>query len=183
MGAWSVAILDSGVTDETEAVYGANAYEYEYYYRNSDTDGSRVDTHGSRVAISVELTNSTLERYDMQIGPNSELWVSGTAVRSALNDLITFNSTGALIGSINMSFGSSSSAFSATYQAQLNALANEGIFAVAASGNSGTARGIESAGYPARLSNVISVGSHDGFGNPSSFSQNSTSTVHILADG
>lgn len=32
MGARSFAILDSGVTDETEAVYGANGYEYEYYY-------------------------------------------------------------------------------------------------------------------------------------------------------
>ena len=30
MGAWSVAILDSGGTDATEAPYGRNAYEIAY---------------------------------------------------------------------------------------------------------------------------------------------------------
>jgi hypothetical protein len=37
--------------------------------------------------------------------------------------------------------------------------------------------------YPARFDNVISVGSHDGLGNPSSFSQNRSGGVHVLADG
>ena len=57
MGVWAVGIVDSGVTDETEAVYGANLYEYDYYYGNAETDGSRTTSHGSVVATSVEGTN------------------------------------------------------------------------------------------------------------------------------
>ena len=51
-----------------------------------------------------------------------------------------------------------------------------------AAGNDGDQFSLESPLYPAALRNVIAVGSHDGAGNPSDFSQNGRS-VDILADG
>ncbi|MEQ8332073.1 pre-peptidase C-terminal domain-containing protein [Nisaea sp.] len=183
MGVWSVGIVDSGVTNETEAVYGPNLYEYDFYYRHSDTDGGRTTSHGSVVARSVEQTNSALERVDLQIGNNSETYISPSAVNSALSQIGTLHDSGWHIGAYNMSFGSSYSSWTSPFQGQINALADHGIFGVAASGNGGTSSVLENPSYPAGLSNVISVGSHDGSGNPSWFSQNSPSTVHVLADG
>ncbi|WP_420403514.1 S8 family serine peptidase [Nisaea sp.] len=183
MGVWSVGIIDSGVTDETEARFGRNLYEYDFYYGNSETDGGRTTSHGSVVAESVEHTNAALERIDMQIGNNSETAISSYSVRDALGQLASLHDSGWHIGSFNMSFSSQYTYSSSIYQAQINALADRGIFGVGSSGNGGTAGALETAGYPARLSNMISVGSHDGAGNPSSFSQNHPSTIHVLADG
>ncbi|WP_193183731.1 pre-peptidase C-terminal domain-containing protein [Nisaea sediminum] len=183
MGVWSVGIIDSGVTDETEARLGRNLYEYDFYYGNGETDGSRTTSHGSVVAESAEMTNAALERIDLQVGSNSGYTVSAYSVRSALDRLTNLHDAGWHIGSYNMSFASPNVSFSNIFQSQINQLANRGIFGVAASGNSGTPGALEASGYPAGLSNVISVGSHDGAGNPSSFSQNHPSTVHILADG
>ena len=56
------------------------------------------------------------------------------------------------------------------------------MLTVAAVGNAGSHTSWEFANYPAALSSVIAVGSHDGQGNPSAFSQNGPS-VDILADG
>lgn len=183
MGVWSVGIVDTGVTDETEALYGASLFEYDYYYRNSDTDGWRTTSHGSTVATSVEQTNGALERIDLQISSNSEYYVSTSAINNALGQIGTLHDSGWHIGAYNMSFGSPYSSWTSPFQAQIDALAGRGIFGVASSGNGGTAAGFENPTYPAGLSNVISVGSHDGSGNPSWFSQNSPSTVHVLADG
>ncbi|WP_323796631.1 S8/S53 family peptidase [Nisaea sp.] len=183
MGVWSVGIVDSGVTNETEAVYGPNLYEYDFYYRNSDTDGWRTTSHGSDVAQSVEQTNGALERIDLQITSNSEYYLSTSAINNALSQIGTLHDSGWHIGAYNMSFGSPYSSWTSPFQAQIDALAGRGIFGVASSGNGGTAAGFENPTYPAGLSNVISVGSHDGSGNPSWFSQNSPSTVHVLADG
>lgn len=183
MGVWAVGIIDSGVTDETEARFGRNLYEYDFYYRNGETDGARTTSHGSVVAESVELTNPALERIDMQIGNNSETVISSYSVRNALGELASLHDSGWHIGSFNMSFGSQYSYASSIYRAQIDALADRGIFGVSSSGNGGTPGALEAAGYPARLSNVISVGSHDGAGNPSGFSMNHPSTVHVLADG
>ncbi|MEO9900244.1 S8/S53 family peptidase [Nisaea sp.] len=183
MGVWSVGIVDTGVTDETEGVYGASLFEYDYYDGDSDTDGGRTTSHGSLVATSVELTNEALERLDLKVSGNSETEISPSAVNSALTQIGVLHDAGWHIGAYNMSFGSTSYSWTSTFQAQIDALAERGIFGVAASGNDGTGVGFENASYPARLSNVISVGSHDGSGNPSWFSQNNSSTVHLLADG
>lgn len=183
MGVWSVGIIDSGVTDETEARLGRNLYEYDFYYGNGETDGRRTTSHGSVVAESAETTNAALERIDLQVGSNTGYYVSAYSVRSALDRLTSLHDAGWHIGSYNMSFASPNAAFSNIFQSQINQLANRGIFGVAASGNDGTPGALEGASYPAALSNVISVGSHDGAGNPSSFSQNHPSTVHVLADG
>jgi hypothetical protein len=182
MGVWAVAVLDTGVTDETEAVYGASLYAYNFYAGTDDTDGGRTDSHGSRVAAAAELTNSSLERIDMQVASASGYFYSSSTA-SALTQLATMDTAGWSIGSYNMSFGSLSSTFSSTYQSQITELASRGIFGVAASGNYGSHGSLEDAAYPARLTNVISVGSHDGNGNPTDFSNNNASTVHVLADG
>ncbi|MBO6560934.1 MAG: S8/S53 family peptidase [Nisaea sp.] len=183
MGVWSVGIIDSGVTNETEARLGRNLYEYDYYYRNGETDGGRRTSHGSTVAESVERTNAALERIDLQVTSNSGYSVSIPAIQNALGKLASLNDAGWHIGAYNMSFGSPYASWASSFQSQINALANRGIYGVASAGNSGSATGLENPTYPAGLSNVISVGSHDGAGNPSNFSQNSPATVHVLADG
>lgn len=180
MGVWSVGIVDSGVVDEVEAVYGANAAEWDFYYGHSETDGGRTTSHGSVVAQAVEQTNAALERIDLQISSNSESSISLSAAASAFNHLVNLHDAGWHIGSVNLSWGG---AYSSTVVPGLNALAARGIFAVAASGNSGSRAVLELPTYPAALGNVISVGSHDGAGNPSGFSRNHPSYIHVLADG
>jgi len=105
MGAWSVGILDSGVTDETEALYGRNKYEYDFYYGNAETDGGRSTSHGSTVAKSIEVTNSSLERIDLQIAPNDESFVSVYSADRAMDKLISMHDSGWKIGAMNLSWG------------------------------------------------------------------------------
>lgn len=181
MGVWAVGIVDSGVTDEYEAIYGANLYEYDYYYRNSDTDGGRTVSHASYVAETIEQTNSALERIDLQISSNSGSYISLSAAASAMNGLIALNDAGWHIGSYNLSWGGSYRY--SGYLDEISALADRGIYAVAAAGNGGSSSSLELPTYPARLSNVISVGSHDGAGNPSWFSQDYPGYITVLADG
>ncbi|MDF1792809.1 MAG: S8 family serine peptidase [Thalassobaculaceae bacterium] len=183
LGAWSAAIVDSGVTDETEAAYGANAYEFDYYNWNSDTDGGRSTSHGSLVAAAVELTNSSLERLDLQITNNAATVLSSSAISSALNTVGNLSDQGWNVGAVNMSFGSDYYSWTSRFRSQIALLNNDGIYTVAAAGNGGSDTRIETPIYPAGLDYVISVGSHDGSGNPSWFSQNSDTGVHILADG
>ena len=183
MGNWSVAIVDSGVTNETEATYGPSLFDYDYYGRDTDTDGGRITSHGSLVAQSVEMTNGQLERLDLQISSNSGSYISSIAIRNALHDVSNLANEGWDIGAVNMSFGGWSSYWTSYFRSQMAMLHNQGIYCVAASGNAGSHAALETPHYPARFSYVLSVGSHDGHGNPSWFSQNSSSGVHILADG
>ena len=62
-------IVDSGVVDEVEAVYGANADEWDFYYGHAETDGGRTTSHGSVVAQAIEQTNSALARLDLRRVP------------------------------------------------------------------------------------------------------------------
>lgn len=183
MGNWSVAIVDSGVTYETEAVYGYSIFDYDYYGGDSDTDGGRISSHGSRVAEAVEATNGQLERLDLQISNNSGSVISSIAIRNALHDVNNLANEGWQIGSVNMSFGGYSSYWTSYFRSQISLLHDQGIYSVAASGNGGYRTYLEYPMYPARFANVLSVGSHDGHGNPSWFSQNYGGGVHILADG
>lgn len=183
MSRWSVAIVDSGVTDETEARLGPSLFSYDYYARDGDTDGGRVTSHGSRVAESVELTNGQLERFDMQISSNSEWYISNYAVNTALRDVVNLVDSGWNVGAVNMSFGSYSYFWTTPFRSAISLLQARDVFTVSSSGNGGSSRYVESPTYPARLSNVISVGSHDGHGNPSDFSRSSSWGVHLLADG
>lgn len=181
MGVWSVGIIDSGVTDEFEAVYGANMYEYDYYYGNNDTDGSRLTSHGTSVATAIEYTNVDLERIDLQVSNNGGGFFSYRAINSSLTQLINLHDSGYKIGAVNMSWGGNYPV--ATTVARLDLLEARGIIGVAASGNYGNHLMVENAIFPARLSNVIAVGSHDGAGNPTGFSNNNPSDIVVLADG
>lgn len=183
MSRWSVAIVDSGVTDETEARFGASLFAYDYYRRDTDTDGGRATSHGSQVAEAVELTNGNLERLDLQVSSDNERALSSYSVNTALRDVANLADSGWNIGAVNMSFGSTSFFWSSPFRSAISLLHSQDVFSVAAAGNGGTSRFLESPIYPARLSNVISVGSHDGEGNPSYFSRNSSWGVHLLADG
>ncbi len=181
VGVWSVGIVDSGVTDEFEAVYGANVFEYDYYSGDTETDGGRATSHGTTVATAIEFTNIQLERIDMQVSSNSGVYFLYSAVNSSLTQLINLHDSGYKIGAVNMSWAGYNS--NVTIEAQIDLLETRGIIGVAASGNYGDHSGIESALFPARLSNVISVGSHDGAGNPSDFSINNPTEIVVLADG
>lgn len=180
MGIWSLAILDSGVVNETEALYGANASEWDFYYGDSETDGGRTSSHGSLVAQVAEQTNSALERIDLQVMSNGGS-VGATATINAISHLANLHDAGWHIGAVNLSWGGSL-AYS-PLAAGLTNLAARGIVAVAAAGNSGSHSGLETPIYPAAYSNVIAVGSHDGSGDPTSFSNNHPSYIHVLADG
>lgn len=183
MGSWSVAVVDSGVTSEMEARFGASIFDYDYYGRDTDTDAGRSTSHGSRVAEAIELTNGQLERLDLQISNNAETSLSATAVHNALSDVGNLSHAGWQIGAVNMSFGSTSYTWTSSFRSQIALLDGQGVYTVAASGNGGSNSDTEHPIYPAGLSDVISVGSHDGDGNPSSFSRNADGGVHILADG
>ena len=137
----------------------------------------------SVVARSIDATNNELARIDLKISDRSETDLSNSAIVDALAQIRVLHDSGWHIGSYNMSFGSQSSYLSSFYRTQIKALEDRGIFGVAAAGNDGTDSRFEYASFPARLANVISVGSHDGNGNPTWFSQNDPATVHVLADG
>lgn len=181
MGVWSVGIVDTGVVDEYESAYGANLYEWDFYYENGSTDGGRIVSHGSYVAQTIEQTNAALEHIDLKVAPNSESFISLSAATFALNKLIALNDAGWHIGAYNLSWGGSIP-FDG-YVDEIDALADRGIFAVAAAGNGGAGGSFEFPAYPARLDNVIAVGSHDGAGNPSYFSQDNPGSITVLADG
>jgi|GEM_PF-761056 len=183
MNGWSVAVVDTGVTDETEAVYGASLFDYDYYGNDADTDAGRTTSHGSRVAEAVEATNSSLERLDMQVVSNGETNISTYAIHNALLDITNLSDEGWSIGAVNMSMGSYYSSWVSDFQTNIALLASRGVFTVASAGNGGSSFYTEYPTYPARLSYTISVGSHDGSGNPTWFSQNRDGGVHILADG
>lgn len=181
MGVWSVGIVDSGVVDEFEAVHGASLYSWDFYYNDGDTDGGRSSSHGTHVAHAIELTNASLERIDLQFSSNSEASLSIAAASAAFNRLISLHDQGWNIGAVNVSWGGSR--LYSSYQTDIGNLAARGIFVVGAVGNGGTSSSFEVPIYPARLGNVIAVGSHDGAGNPSSFSKNHPGYVTVLADG
>lgn len=181
MGSWTVAILDSGVVDELEAIHGANAYEWDYYYGNGDTDGGRTDSHGTRVALTIEQTNPALDRIDMQIASNSGTYFSSSSAEDAFDGVIALASQGWNVGAVNLSWGGPYA--TSSFADEIAILAARGIFAVAASGNDGSHGGFETPIWPAARSNVIAVGSHDGAGRPSWFSNNAPEHITVLADG
>jgi hypothetical protein len=181
VGVWSVGIIDTGVTDEFQATFGASVFEYDFYYGNNDTDGSRTTSHGTTVATAIEFTNVQLERIDLQVTSNTGGEFSSIAISSSLNQLITLDDAGFRIGAYNMSWGGTSSI--GLIEDEISNLETRGILGVAASGNSGDHTGFEAVGFPANLPNVIAVGSHDGAGNPSGFSVNDPATIVVLADG
>lgn len=182
MAAWTVAIIDSGISEAFEAEFGPDLFEFDEYSGGGSTIDIPAHSHGSRVARALELTAPGLERIDLQVTDSSGSSWSPEAETRALGRVLALDDGGWNIGAVNMSFGAGNNP-PAAMETLTNALAARGIIPVAAAGNNGTAGGLESPLRPARYEHVISVGSHDGNGVPSAFSQNSPDGVHILADG
>ena len=97
--------VDTGVVDEFEAVHGRNLHEWDFYYGDANTDGGRISSHGTSVALAVEQTNSALERIDLQVGPNAGSSIGLAAADAALNRLITLHDQGWNIGSVTNGIG------------------------------------------------------------------------------
>ncbi|WP_109120420.1 S8/S53 family peptidase [Azospirillum sp. TSO22-1] len=177
---WTVAVLDQGISNWFERTYKRNVYEYDVYDWDSETDYGEARTHGTLVAMTAFRANPALGYIDLKIVNNNGR-VYNSDAELALSRVIALSNSGYQIGAINLSWGGFSYPWSITNE--LSTLASRGIFAVAASGNDGSPRVFEAATYPAGLSNVIAVGSHDGGGTPTSWSRNDPSQIVVLAQG
>ncbi len=176
---WSLAILDDGISNATQAsAHKVTASEYDYYRNRVETDEGVSDTHASRVFLSALQVTRSLDVIDLKIGAPEDSGYSYGMIEAGLRGLLA-SPTGR-VGAVNMSF--SGTAYPAQFADEIQALTARGVIAVAAAGNLGSADTIEAPGYPAALANVIAVGSHDGQGVPSYFSQNGPE-IAVLADG
>ncbi|HEX6015266.1 MAG TPA: S8 family serine peptidase [Geminicoccaceae bacterium] len=176
---WSVAILDDGITNALQARLGKPAaYEWDYYFGTADTDEGIADTHGDRVALSALAVSSAFDLDDLKVASAANGEYPYDRIEQALDYLLA--SGGSEIGAVNMSFRGT--VFPSQFADEIGELAGRGVLTVAAAGNGGTRQALESPSYPAALANVIAVGSHDGSGRPSPFSQGGPG-VDLLADG
>ncbi|NYZ15267.1 S8 family serine peptidase [Azospirillum sp. RWY-5-1] len=177
--AWSVAVLDQGISNWFERTYRRNLYEYDVYWGDRETDYGVPYTHGTYAAMAAWSVNPALDFIDLRVMSPSDS-VSYYDAEAGLSRLITLSNQGYGIGAVNLSWGGPSS-FSSVTNA-INELAGRGIYAVAASGNHGNRSSFDTPFYPASMSNVIAVGAHDGTGTPVDWSQND-SRITVLADG
>lgn len=176
---WSLAILDDGIANAVQAAVGkATALEFDYYRNRVETDEGAGVTHGSRVFLAALETTRGLDVLDLKIGAPGDQGYSYGMIETGLRGLLALGADP--VGAVNMSFAGD--LYPAQFVDELDALAARGVIAVAAAGNFGSHAALERPGYPAALPNVIAVGSHDGHGHPSSFSQNGPA-VAVLADG
>ena len=176
---WSLAVMDDGITNALQTRIGkVTVVEYDYYYQFPDTDDGIPNTHGDKVTLSALSVSAVYDLIDLKIESAITHDISESAIEIALRDVLSDEEFS--IAAINMSFGGPSYPFA--FADEISQLANRGILTVAAAGNDGSHTSREFPAYPALLSDVIAVGSHDGFGNPSDFSQNGPG-VDILADG
>ena len=176
---YSMVIMDDGITNALQARIGRpTAAEYDYYFEFPDTDDGIPNTHSDSVYLSALSVSRAYDVIDLKVASAAlgDYW--STYVEQALDDILT--ATDFNIAAVNMSFGGFTSPLQ--FADEISLLANRGIITVCAAGNGGDHSSRESASYPALLSDVIAVGSHDGRGNPSEFSQNGRG-VDILADG
>ena len=176
---WSMIILDDGITNDLQQRVGkTTAIEFDYYFGVQDTDGSVSSTHGNSVFLSALAVSRAYDVIDLKVASAELGDYLNVLVEDALQDAIATPEPP--VGAINMSFGSPF--FPSEFADEINELARRGIITVASAGNGGTRAAIESPSFPAALANVIAVGSHNGNGRPSTFSQNGPG-VDILADG
>lgn len=178
--AWSVAVLDQGISNWFEQTYKRNFYEYDIYAWDTETDYGVSNTHGTYVAMSAYGVNPALDFIDLKIMSSTGNIYTYDA-ELALNRVISLSTQGHGIGAINLSWGGFYYPYSIINE--LNTLAARGIFAVAATGNSGSQYSFDTPAYPASLSNVIAVGAHDGAGVPAPWSHNHPNYITVLADG
>lgn len=176
---WALAILDDGISNAVQARAGkVTAAEFDYYRNIGETDEGVADTHGSSVFLSALQVTRSLDVIDLKIGSPDDSGYTYAMIETGLQGLLS-GSFGR-VGAVNMSFAGSVAPTG--FADEIQALAARGVLSVAAAGNGGSDAGLEQPGYPAALASVIAVGSHDGHGNPTSFSQNGPA-IAVLADG
>jgi hypothetical protein len=177
---YSLVVMDDGITNALQIALGRPTIaEYDYYYDFPDTDDGIPNTHGDSVYRSALSVSSAYGVIDLKVASAALGDYVDTYVEQAL-DNVALNADLYDIVAVNMSFGGSG--YPLAFADEISLLASRGILTVAAAGNDGTHSARESPSYPALLSKVIAVGSHDGRGNPSGFSQNGAG-VDVLADG
>jgi hypothetical protein len=177
---WSLVIMDDGITNAFQNRVGkAVAREYDYYSDFPDTGGGVRRTHANFVFQAALEVSLAYDVVDIKVA-TSRISASyePLAIEAALRDLLATPDD--RIGAINMSFGGGFFPF--TFADEISSLAARGILCVAASGNSGTHARLERPLHPAALAEVIAVGSHDGSGRPTEFSNNGAK-IAVLADG
>ena len=175
--AFSLAILDEGITDATKSqLVKQSLYEYDYLFGDAETDNGDPITHANSVFRAAVGVSGAIGFLDLKIG--DEFGGLNGLVELALRDLAAIGPSYGL-ATINMSFSTSRYP---VYADEIASLAQQGVLVVAASGNDGSHDALERLPFPARLPGVITVGSHDGRGNPSDFSSNGPG-VDLLADG
>ncbi len=177
---WSLVIMDDGITNAFQARVGKTVTrEYDFFYGYPDTDDGVSRTHANLVFQSALLVSRAYDVVDLKVAtprfsPSYEL----QAIEAALQDVLA--DPDSRVGAINMSFGGDF--YPTIYADEIRSLAARGILCVAAAGNDGSNDAIERPLFPAALPDVIAVGSHDGSGRPTGFSNNGP-RVAVLADG
>jgi hypothetical protein len=176
---WSVAIVDNGITNALQARLGKQTiYEWDYHFGLAETDDGVPDTHGDRVARSALAVSRVYDLIDLKVAGAAQSDYRYDRIEQALDYLLASGRDD--VGAVNMSSGGG--VYPSRFADEIGELASRGILTVAAAGNGGSRSALETATYPAALGNVIAVGSHDGRGSPSGFSQNRPG-LHLLADG
>ncbi len=174
---FSLAILDEGITNATQARLGKQTvFEFDFLKGDTDTDNGIARTHANRVFEAALNVSHSIDVLDLKIGDEDQ--AIDKLVQAGLQELIANGSTYDL-AAINMSFSGSTIQLFAD---EIAILAGQGVITIAASGNDGSHATREGLPYPARLPGVIAVGSHDGNGRPTDFSNNGPG-VDLLADG
>jgi hypothetical protein len=172
-------IVDDGITNGLQRRIGKSTIiEANYFFGRRDTDEGVSNTHGNNVFLSALSVSRAYDVIDLKVGSALSEFLENDLIEDALQDAI--DTPDPPVGAINMSFGAPF--FPSRYADEINLLAKRGILTVASAGNDGIRQAIEAPSFPAALGSVIAVGSHDGNGQPSAFSQNGPG-VDILADG
>ena len=177
---WSLVVMDDGITNLFQAQLGKpTVAEFDYYFGVVETDDGVPQTHANFVFLSALSVSRAFDVVDLKVAtPLIEASYTPAAIEAALRSVLA--DPDPEVGAINMSFGGSF--YPDRFADEIHSLAARGILCVAASGNSGSHAHLERVLYPARLADVIAVGSHDGFGRPTWFSNNGPK-VAVLADG
>ncbi|MFA6296440.1 MAG: S8 family serine peptidase [Patescibacteria group bacterium] len=189
-----VAVVDTGIAYEDFDIYSKASdftgiyptFASGYDFVNNDTHANDDQGHGTHVASTIaESTDNSI--YTAGIAFNSTIMPvkvldsngSGDAAKTA-SGITWAKDHGATI--INMSLGST--AYSQTVADAVTAAANAGVIMVAAAGNGGQdGVGDPELDYPARLSQVISVGSTRYHNNLRSSFSNYGNGLDLVAPG
>ena len=156
----------------------ATAVEYDFYYQATDTDDGVPNTHADSVYLSALRTASAYDVIDYKVANAATGDYLSAPIEQALDQILAHPEVH--VGAVNMSFGGPGIlTASPTRSANWPPGASRAWWRPAMAGPRPRSR-VRS--IPPRSPDVICVGSQDGAGRPSAFSQNGPA-VDILADG